>query len=172
MKAAPSKFDTTGMSIQQHFAKSADGTRVPFFVVGKDLDGANANSSSSMTAVASQDLQLSGSDTESATAPWWACCVARDGKKSTDATSALTNTVSTTNGNGNGTRPCVIWAYGAHGATMRPFYNGFTVGNSWLQRGGIFVMANIRGGGEYGYKWHEAAAPNRLKACEDLEAVA
>ena len=46
------------------------------------------------------------------------------------------------------------------------------VGNLWLSRGGLFALANIRGGGEYGFRWHEAGAPNRLKAYEDFESIA
>jgi len=38
IKSAPARFDATGMSVRQHFATSLDGTRVPFFVVGRDLE--------------------------------------------------------------------------------------------------------------------------------------
>lgn len=47
------------------------------------------------------------------------------------------------------------------------------VGVGWLERGGVKVIANIRGGGEYGPRWHQAALKqNRFKAYEDVEAVA
>ncbi|MDX1503027.1 MAG: prolyl oligopeptidase family serine peptidase, partial [Thermoanaerobaculia bacterium] len=46
-------------------------------------------------------------------------------------------------------------------------------GKLWLERGGVFVLANIRGGGEFGPAWHEAALlENRPRAFEDFEAVA
>ena len=38
IKSAPARFDATGMSVQQHFATSLDGTKVPFFLVGRDLE--------------------------------------------------------------------------------------------------------------------------------------
>ncbi|WP_449374562.1 prolyl oligopeptidase family serine peptidase [Arthrobacter psychrolactophilus] len=53
-----------------------------------------------------------------------------------------------------------------------PAYSGAT-GRSWLERGGVFVVANIRGGGEYGPSWHTAALQeNRHRAYEDFAAVA
>jgi prolyl oligopeptidase len=46
------------------------------------------------------------------------------------------------------------------------------VGRAWLERGGVYVIANIRGGGEYGPRWHQAALKaNRLRAYEDFAAV-
>ena len=46
--------------------------------------------------------------------------------------------------------------------SRRPFYSG-TIGTAWLDNGGVFVLANIRGGGEFGPKWHQAG----LKEKED-----
>jgi prolyl oligopeptidase len=47
------------------------------------------------------------------------------------------------------------------------------VGAAWLERGGVLVVANIRGGGEFGPRWHQAALKaNRLRAYEDFAAVA
>ena len=47
-----------------------------------------------------------------------------------------------------------------------------TAGIAWLERGGVYVEANIRGGGEFGAKWHQAALKeNRNKAYEDFIAV-
>ena len=54
---------------------------------------------------------------------------------------------------------------------MTPRYIA-TVGIAWLERGGVYVDANIRGGGEYGPTWHQAALKdNRNKAYEDMIAV-
>ena len=55
---------------------------------------------------------------------------------------------------------------------MLPHYSG-SIGRAWLQRGGVYVIANIRGGGEYGPSWHQAALmANRTKAYQDFAAVA
>ena len=55
---------------------------------------------------------------------------------------------------------------------MTPAYNPL-VGAAWLERGGVFVVANIRGGGEFGPRWHQAALKaNRMRAYEDFAAVA
>ena len=56
--------------------------------------------------------------------------------------------------------------------SLTPAYSG-TVGAAWLEKGGVFVVANIRGGGEFGPKWHQAALKaNRPRAYEDFAAVA
>jgi len=63
-------------------------------------------------------------------------------------------------------------AYGGFEISMLPGYSA-GVGAGWLERGGVKVIANIRGGGEYGPKWHQAALKeHRHKAYEDVEAVA
>ena len=55
---------------------------------------------------------------------------------------------------------------------MLPSYSG-GVGSAWLERGCVYVLANIRGGGEFGPKWHEAARKqNRQRAYDDFIAVA
>ena len=55
---------------------------------------------------------------------------------------------------------------------MQPSYSG-TSGSSWVERGGVWVLANIRGGGEFGPAWHQAALKgNRQKAFDDFIAVA
>jgi len=55
---------------------------------------------------------------------------------------------------------------------MTPFYSG-TIGRSWTGAGGVFVYANIRGGGEFGPGWHQAAIlQNKQKSYDDLVAVA
>ena len=55
---------------------------------------------------------------------------------------------------------------------MTPGYSG-GVGKGWLEKGGVYAVANIRGGGEYGPRWHQAALKaNRHRAYEDFAAVA
>jgi prolyl oligopeptidase len=72
----------------------------------------------------------------------------------------------------DGSTPALLDAYGGFEIPMLPGYSA-GVGAGWLERGGIKVIANIRGGGEYGPKWHQAALKqNRYKAYEDVEAVA
>ncbi|MFQ4150079.1 prolyl oligopeptidase family serine peptidase [Arthrobacter sp. LAPM80] len=112
VREAPSFFNADNYSVEQHFATSADGTRVPYFQVGPKnlvLDGAN---------------------------------------------------------------PTLLSGYGGFEVSRTPAYSG-AVGRSWLERGGVFVVANIRGGGEYGPAWHTAALQeNRHRAYEDFAAVA
>ena len=72
----------------------------------------------------------------------------------------------------DGNNPTLIYGYGGFEISMLPGYSG-TVGRTWLERGGVYVVANIRGGGEYGPRWHEAALKaNRPRAYEDFAAVA
>jgi prolyl oligopeptidase len=71
----------------------------------------------------------------------------------------------------DGSNPTLQYAYGGFEISMRPFYSA-TVGTEWLSRGGVYVLANIRGGGEFGPKWHLAALKqNRQKAYDDMAAV-
>ncbi|MEM0935717.1 MAG: prolyl oligopeptidase family serine peptidase [Pseudomonadota bacterium] len=76
------------------------------------------------------------------------------------------------NGEGAGPLPVLQYGYGGFGAAMSPAYLRLR-GPLWLARGGAFVMAYIRGGGEFGKAWHEAAkGPDRPRAFEDFAAVA
>jgi prolyl oligopeptidase len=69
-------------------------------------------------------------------------------------------------------RPTLLYGYGGFEISMTPGYNPL-VGRGWLSQGGVYVVANIRGGGEYGPRWHQAALrQNRLRAYEDFAAVA
>jgi prolyl oligopeptidase len=112
LKRLPHFFDSSGLAISQHFATSADGTRVPYFMV------------------AAKDLAPSGD------------------------------------------HPTLLYGYGGFEISLQPSYNA-TVGRAWLTQGGVYVVANIRGGGEYGPRWHQAALKqNRIKAYEDFAAVA
>lgn len=112
VKSMPAKFDATGMTVDQHEARSADGTMIPYFVVHKSampLDGSN---------------------------------------------------------------PTLLYGYGGFQSSLLPGYSA-TVGKLWLERGGVYVIANTRGGGEFGPRWHEAALQqNRQRAHEDFQAVA
>ena len=72
----------------------------------------------------------------------------------------------------DGSTPTLVDAYGGFEISMTPHYSA-GVGIGWLERGGCKVIANVRGGGEYGPSWHQAALKEkRYKAYEDVEAVA
>ncbi|MBO9875162.1 MULTISPECIES: prolyl oligopeptidase family serine peptidase [Xanthomonas] len=112
LKAMPSFFDASKDAIEQHFAVSKDGTKVPYFLV--------------------RPKQLKA----------------------------------------DGSAPTLLYAYGGFEISMTPFYSG-SLGRAWLDQGGVYALANIRGGGEYGPRWHQAALKqNRHKAYEDMAAVA
>ncbi len=112
IRSEPSWFDKEGMAVEQHHAISADGERIPYFVVTPPGFEANARN------------------------------------------------------------PTLIGAYGGFEVARTPFYSGL-IGSGWLERGGVYVLANIRGGGEFGPRWHQAALrENRQRAFDDLIAVA
>lgn len=72
----------------------------------------------------------------------------------------------------DGKAPTLLYGYGGFEVSLLPTYLGLT-GSAWLERGGVYVSANIRGGGEFGPAWHQAALrENRPRAYEDFEAVA
>lgn len=109
LKQAPTFFDADGLTVGQHFATSDDGTKVPYFVVGKEEPGAG---------------------------------------------------------------PTLLTGYGGYEISQTPGYSG-TIGRGWLARGGSYVVANIRGGGEYGPRWHQSAIKaNRFRVYQDFAAVA
>ncbi|WP_423228627.1 prolyl oligopeptidase family serine peptidase [Pseudaquabacterium inlustre] len=112
MKARKAFFDTTGMRVEQRFATSKDGTRVPYFVV-------------------------------------WP----RDAKA-------------------DGRNPTLLYGYGGFEVSQQPWYSaGF--GQAWYAHGGVLVVANIRGGGEFGPAWHQAAVKaDKQKSYDDFAAVA
>ena len=110
MKKNPAYFEAGDLDVTQHFATSKDGTRVPYFEVGKK------------------------------------------GR--------------------SGPAPTLLEAYGGFEISLSAGYRT-TLGAAWLEKGGTYVQANIRGGGEYGPAWHEAAMKhNRQNAYDDLQAVA
>ena len=109
LKSMPAFFDAARMTVQQLEAKSTDGTRVPYFVIG-----------------------------------------ARGVK---DA-------------------PTMLYGYGGFEVPLEPFYSG-ALGRAWLARGGVLVIANIRGGGEFGPAWHQAALKEkRQNAFDDFISIA
>jgi prolyl oligopeptidase len=112
-------FDSSNLEVNQFFTNSADGTRVPYFVV------------------MNKDTKFDGSN------------------------------------------PTHIFSYGGFRVSLTPSYSGSyealngIYGKAWLERGGVFVLANIRGGAEYGPAWHSAALlADKTKSYEDFESVA
>ncbi len=72
----------------------------------------------------------------------------------------------------DGSNPTLLYAYGGFQVSMTPSYSG-TIGKLWLERGGVYVLANIRGGGEFGPAWHQAGLKtNRQVIYDDFVAVA
>ncbi len=72
----------------------------------------------------------------------------------------------------DGSNPTLLYGYGGFQNSLLPGYSA-TVGKLWLERGGVYVVANTRGGGEFGPNWHDAALQeNRQRAHEDFQAVA
>lgn len=71
----------------------------------------------------------------------------------------------------DGRNPTLLYGYGGFEVSLGPHYIA-TAGLGWLERGGVYVEANIRGGGEFGPSWHQAALKaNRNKCYEDFAAV-
>jgi prolyl oligopeptidase len=72
----------------------------------------------------------------------------------------------------NSQNPTLLYGYGGFEISMLPAYSG-SIGSAWLERGGVYVLANIRGGGEFGPNWHEAARKeHRQRAYDDFAAIA
>jgi prolyl oligopeptidase len=72
----------------------------------------------------------------------------------------------------DGKNPTLLYGYGGFEVAEVPYYGG-AVGAAWLEKGGVYAVANIRGGGEFGPRWHQAALKaSRHKAYEDFIAVA
>jgi prolyl oligopeptidase len=72
----------------------------------------------------------------------------------------------------DGTTPTILYGYGGFEVSMTPSYSG-TIGSAWLESGGAWVLANLRGGGEFGPEWHAAAQrENHQHAFDDFIAVA
>jgi prolyl oligopeptidase len=72
----------------------------------------------------------------------------------------------------DGTNPTILYGYGGFEISMVPTYSG-TIGSAWLEKGGIWALSNIRGGGEFGPEWHTTALrEGRVKTHDDFIAVA
>ena len=72
----------------------------------------------------------------------------------------------------DGNNPTLLYGYGGYQVSLLPGYSP-TLGKLWLESGGVYVVANTRGGGEFGPSWHQAAqGQNRQRAHEDFIAVA
>jgi prolyl oligopeptidase len=59
----------------------------------------------------------------------------------------------------DGRNPTLLWGYGGFGGSLRPSFSPHVI--AWIERGGVYVTANLRGGGEYGQSWHEAGRLER-----------
>lgn len=118
--SAPAFYDAASVIVEQRFATSKDGTKIPYYIM------------------AEKDVLAAGN------------------------------------------APTVQYGYGGFLAATRPAYytdparpqHGALAGKMWVSRGGVLVLSNIRGGSEYGPKWHEAALKeNRQRAFDDFIAI-
>jgi prolyl oligopeptidase len=104
-----------------------------------------------------------------------ACTVSQHFATSLDGTSVPYFEVSSSGSAGSGDKtptPTLLYGYGGFEISMTPAYSP-SVGVGWLEKGGTYVVANIRGGGEFGPAWHQSALrENRCKAYDDFIAVA
>lgn len=72
----------------------------------------------------------------------------------------------------DGKNPTIIYGYGGFEISLKPAFSNI-IGSGWLEHGGVFVITNIRGGGEYGPRWHQSALKEkRDRAYEDFFAIA
>ena len=91
--------------------------------------------------------------------------------KSKDGTMVPYFMVYPKNINYDGTNPTLVYAYGGFEVSIEPFYSA-SIGTAWLEKGGVYVLANIRGGGEFGPKWHQdGMKEKRQNVFDDLYAV-
>jgi len=111
VRSLPAQFDASPYVMEQLEAISADGTRIPYFIVAR------------------RDMQPTGQN------------------------------------------PTLLYAYGGFQLSQVPSYNAY-IGRLWLDQGGTYVLANIRGGGEFGPAWHDAGLlTNRQRIYDDFYAV-
>jgi len=72
----------------------------------------------------------------------------------------------------DGSNPTILYGYGGYQISLQPSYSG-AYGNGWFKRGGVLVIANIRGGGEFGPVWHTSATKaHKQRSYDDFAAVA
>jgi prolyl oligopeptidase len=72
----------------------------------------------------------------------------------------------------DGDNPTLLYGYGGFEVSLQPWYSG-VFGQAWFRRGGVLVVANIRGGGEFGPAWHQAAVKaHKQRSYDDFIAVA
>ncbi len=106
LKSLPPKFDTEGLTVEQFFATSTDGVKIPYFIIHRE------------------DMPL------------------------------------------DGTTPTLLYGYGGFQVSMNPSYSAVR-GRLWLDEGGAYVLANIRGGGEFGPDWHQAGLKQKRQIIYD-----
>lgn len=112
IKSLPAYFNSDNYAVTQNFAKSPDGTMVPYYMI------------------AAKNVKY------------------------------------------NGENPTLLYAYGGFEVSLLPYYSA-TVGKAWLENGGVYVIANIRGGSEYGPQWHQdGIKEKRQNVYNDFHAVA
>lgn len=111
LKSSPAIFNVTNLQMQQLWATSRDGTKVPYFIISP------------------KDMKLDGSN------------------------------------------PTQQYGYGAFNSSQKSLYLT-NRGPLWVEKGGVFVIANIRGGGEFGPKWHQGGnKKNRQHSIDDFIAI-
>ncbi len=72
----------------------------------------------------------------------------------------------------DGTNPTLLYGYGGFEVSLQPSYSG-GMGLNWLENGGVYVLANIRGGGEFGPAWHQAGLKEKRQIIyDDFAAIA
>ena len=92
--------------------------------------------------------------------------------KSTDGTMVPYFVISSKTMVYNSQNPTILYGYGGFEVSKEPSYSA-VMGNAWLENGGVYVLSNIRGGGEYGPKWHQAGLKeNRQTVYNDFHCIA
>lgn len=66
----------------------------------------------------------------------------------------------------DGSNPTLLYGYGGFEISLKPSYSA-VIGRAWLEQGGVYVLSNIRGGGEFGPRWHEAALKEKRQVSYD-----